>query len=769
MNKKAYIKIWITICFAICTSDWAIHSQTNKTNTDPFFRHIYTQTEIPDYTFGEGIYAGWYFPIQLTSSIYQGFGFSVEFSTGNAPINRSIFIIGTEYQSSIDYCLDFKENNSYITVSRHVKQGDKAGFYNTDSWNKQLLERNTNYVLNVEIDETRFRYSIYEKGFEKDIKYEYEFYGLASSYFRNELTKNRLSVAVNLKDYAVQSLTVYDLGFGVGVNPIIPENIGTRYAYIINNNSNLYLRRDGSTGTNDYTKQAQYSGSANDIWKITPMRQSSRNIDTYPVSIHNMYKNTFIAPLNCSIQSDAYICETPLDNCSSWKIIKEDDNNWNIRNATTNGYLSIRYDSKSTGEYGIQKMNSIPTSGKWRFENVNIYPSLTTGYYIIKVSASNKFMSVLNKSTQDGAYIVQHSNDHSDSKVWYIEEQPEGTYTIKNADTNQYLAIENDAFSPNAYLVQRSTFHNYASEKWIIDREDFYYTIKNFASGKPICIRYDYLSEDEYFIQTNEDSHASTRLFEIDPIYYDVDNPLGGMYKLRNTYTGLYLAVESQSTQAGAYLRASLTADTNTSWWTIEKQAGGSSIIRNVKSNMCVTVQNRNGSAGAYLVQEPINGLNGSSFWHFHKSEVVPSNIFFINNVFSGMTFVPQDLETSASTYIVQRYSGTQDRRMRWELIPVSQNTTSEISKQKTIQHTDDNILQNKIHFTQLENDIWKIYSTEQIIKNIIIVAMNGKIVRTTDLSNNISQIDLSSLAHGVYIVKVTLENGDIETKKISL
>lgn len=766
MKEKTYIKTWIIICFITCISNWKIFPQANEANPN-FYRHIYTQTETPDYTFGDGVYAGWYFPIQLTSSIYQGLGFAIEFSTGDTPINRSILVIGTEYQSGIDYCLDFKENNTYITVSRHVKQGDKAGFYDTDSWNKQLLNRNTNYILSVEIDETRFRYSIYEKGFENEIKYEYEFYGLTSSYFRNELMKNRLSVAVNLKNYAVQSLTVYDLGFGVGVNPIIPENIGTRYAYIINNNSNLYFRRDGSTGIGDYTKQAPISGSANDMWKITPMRQLSRTIDNYTVSIYNMYKNTYIAPLNCSIQNDAYICETPLDNCASWKIIKENDDNWNIRNATTNGYLSIRYDSKSTGEYGIQKMNNIPISGKWRFEDINIFPSLTTGYYVIKVSASNRFMSVLNKSTQDGAYIVQHSNDHSDSKVWYIEEQPEGTYTIRNVDTNKYLAVENDAFSPNAYLVQRSTFHDYASEKWIIERENFYYTIKNFASGKPICIRYDYLSEDEYFIQTDENSHAATRLFEINPIHYEVDNPLGGMYKLRNTYTGLYLAVESHSTQAGAYLRTSLTADTNTSWWTIERQEGGSSLIRNVKSNMCVTVQNRNGKEGAYLVQQPIDGLTGSSFWHFHKSEVASSNIFFINNVFSGMTFVPQNLETTASTYIVQRYSGNQDRRMRWELIPVSRNSVSETNEQKTTKHVDEHILLNKIHFTQLEDNIWEISSTGQMIKNIIVISMNGKIVKTTDLNNSVSQIDLSFLAHGIYVIKVILENGDAEMKKI--
>ena len=738
-----------------------------------FNQVIYPQTATPDYV--KGGLSGWYFPIKIEQgTTFQGLGFTIEFSTGNTAMNKSIIVIGSEYQSAIDFGLNFKENNDYITTSRHVKLGNKIGFFDTDSWNKNILKRNTNYVMDIQIDETRFRYSLYEKGFKDDIKYEYEFYGLTSSYLRQRLVEDRLSVAVNVKNYAVQYLRVYDLGYGIGVDPIYPKP-AIRYVNIQNKNSGLYMRRYGTTGVSDYLTQAVNSQSANDMWRIVPLRQFDRKPNQYPVRIESMYKNTYIGPQNCSKQEDAYIYESISSDCDRWTLSKDGELYWTMTNTFSNGKIRVYNDSKSEWAYVTQAVNTTPISSKWLFEDLTFSPPFATGYYTSKVSASNKYMQPQNKDARAGTYIVQNSNDHSDAKVWYIELQPDGTYSIKNADTNMYLAVEGDAFAMDAYIIQKNRFDGYASEKWIIERDGFYYKLRNLASGKVICIRYDYLTEGEYFIQTSMDTQAATRLFEINSITYSVDNSFGGMYKLRNTHTGLYLAVELKSTQPGAYLRSAVTADTNSSWWTIERQDGGASVIRNVKSNMCVTVLNRNGSEGAYLVQEPINGITGSSLWHFHKSEVASSNIFFINNVFSGMTFVPQDMTTTASTYIVQRYSGNQDRRMRWELIPVSRDIEDPILNERlyrenTLDTTQEgNLMLNKVSFVQCDENVWNISSTEIGIKNISIISMNGRILKSVDIDSFMYQINLSSLSQGIYFISVKLKDGSMKVKKIKL
>ena len=243
-----------------------------------FSKMYYPQRDAPDFSFGDVV--GWNIPLNITDPIFQGLGVTIEFSTEENIWNNSILIIGSPYQQSIDYGIDFKENGNTINVSRHVALGDKIGFYNTGSWHKNILKRNTRYVLTVEIDETRFRYSLYEKGFEKDIKYNYEFYGLSGSYVRSRMKASGIAVAVSKRFYHTQTLRVYDLGFGVGVKPIIPER-DIRYAHIKNKHSGLYLRRAGNVEIGDFLEQHILSGSANDMWRIAPSMQSNRTINNY--------------------------------------------------------------------------------------------------------------------------------------------------------------------------------------------------------------------------------------------------------------------------------------------------------------------------------------------------------------------------------------------------------------------------------------------------------------------------------------------------------
>lgn len=744
------------------------NSEENNSAADPYNLEIKTQTATPTFSFDGGAMAGWYFPITIPSDVpYQGLGFTVEFSTGETPMNKSIIVIGTEYQFSIDYGLDFKENNNYITVSRHVKQGEKIGFYKTDSWDKNLLERNTNYVLNIEIDETRFRYSIKEKGSDGDAKYEYEFYGLANSYLRQRLKDDYLAVAVNVKNYAVQSLRVYDLGHGVGVEPSLPKT-DIHYAHIVNKNSGLYLRRYGSPGFNDWLIQGRPSGSANDMWKIVPVRQNSRTPDNYNVVIKNMYRDLYINPQNCSSADNTFIYETSSTDCSTWKL-KTSNEGFIVQNDKTQGNMYVYLDSKDPGQYVRLMKSSVPTSSVWSFEEINISSPLPSGYYTFKVAVSNRYMSVLSKSNQDGAYIVQASNDHSDAKVWYIDEQDDGTYSIRNLDTNKYLAVEGDSFASDAYLVQRSRFNGYASEKWIIEDLSGYYSLKNLASGKTVQIRYDSLSENEYFIQSSN-TFGGTRLFTVEPVNFSAETPLGGMFLLQNTYTTNYLTVQNQSKEANAYLVATDNPNSKASWWTVEKTEGGAFVLKNVNSSMYVTVQNRSGSSGAYLIQTPLVQPQGELLWHFHHSDVPAHNIYFINNVFSGMTMNIENSSSTSGSYITQQVSNNEDLRMRWKLIPVSRTNNlnaEQLSFDSEMQKVANTLnISNEVKYN-LANDILRVFSSEKKMKDVYLISIAGKILKHDNVNHTYHQINMSMFSSNIYLLQIKFDDNSIKTIKI--
>lgn len=755
------------LLFLISRSTLAFCQDEDLNNVD-FYQEKFPQTDQYDFQIASNDLVGWYFPIQAGETSFQGVGFTLEFSTGNQALNKSIIVIGTEYNAAIDYGLNFKENGNSIKVSRHVRLGDHIGFFDTDAWNDNLLKRNTNYILNVEIDETRFRYSICEKGFEKDKKYEYEFTGLAGSYFRERLQNDRLAVAVSLKGYASQSLKVYDLGYGVGVAPIIPQT-AIRYAHIKNKNSNLYLRRYGSTGTADHMTQAALSNSVNDIFKITPNREINRLPNQYPVTIEALYKNTFVAPEGCSTLNNAYIRELQSTDCNIWTLGKVSANDWQLKNKHSNGLLYVSQNSTSPNAYMQQATQSVPVSSNWQFEDVNIAAPLPDGYYRIKVVASGKNMRVYQKDNRADVYIVQHSGDGSDADVWYLEKQPEGTYSIRNIDSNKYLSVEGDSFAPDAYLTQKTNFNGYASEKWIVEQDGGYYKIKNFASGKHIGIRYDYLTENEYFIQTSEELASTSRL-QISSVSYSNPDPISGMYMLKNTFTNMYLTVQNESTATNAYLVVTDNPSTTASLWTIEKNAGGAYLLRNVKSKKCAALQYRSDNEGTYIVQVPSDNISGENLWHLFESDVPIHNIYFFNSVYSGRSIYIQNSSETPGAYVTQQSSNNlEDIRMRWQLIPVSRTVTEEEATTRMatdVEEKGKNEMTNEIVIQNL-NNYYTVQSFNKKIKSVSVLSINGTTLKMETANSYTCRINLSDLNTAVYVFNVVLEDNTVESRKI--
>lgn len=759
----------ILLLFLTSKSTFAFCQEESSSDVD-FFQEKFPQTDTYDYQITSNDLVGWYFPIQAGETSFQGLGVTVEFSTGDQALNKSIVVIGTEYNAAIDYGLNFKENNNSIRVSRHVRLGDHIGFFDTDAWDNNLLKRNTNYILNIEIDETRFRYSICEKGFEQDKKYEYEFSGLANSYFREQLQQFRLAVAVSLKGYATQNLKVYDLGYGVGVEPILPQT-AIRYAHIKNKNSSLYMRRFGTTGTSDHMTQAALSNSANDIFKVEPNREINRLPNQYPVTIKALYKNTFVAPEGCSTLNNAYIRETESTDCNVWTMSRESGKDWQIKNNHSNGLLYVLQNSTAANANLLQATEGVPVSSEWILEDVYIASPLPDGYYKLKVYASGKYMRAYLKDNRPDVYIVQHSEDGSDADVWYLEKQPEGTYSIRNIDSEKYLCVLGGSFAPDAYLSQKTKFDGYASEKWIIEADGGYYKIKNFASGKQICIRYDYLTEDEYFIQTSE-KHASTSRLQIIPVDLSKTDPISGMYMLKNTYTNMYLTVQNESTATNAQLVTTNNPSTVASLWTVEKREGGAYILRNVKSNKCAALQYRSNLEGTNIVQVPSDNISGEHLWHLYKSEVPIPNIYFFNNIYSGRSMYIQNSSGTPGAYITQQSSNNlEDTRMRWQLIPVSRIETEDDNEATTriatdIAEMDQHEMTNEIVIKK-SNNYYTIQSRSKKIKSVSVLSINGATLKKETANSYTCEINLSDLNTAVYVINILLEDNSVESRKV--
>lgn len=736
-----------------------------------FNRLIYPQTVTPDFTVSDDV-VGWSINLPVTTSTFQGLAVTIEFSTGPTALNQTILVLGSNYQGTIDYGLSFYEHNSQILVTRHVKQGSTIGFFNTVSWRNDLLKRNTNYILQVEIDETRYRYSIYEKGKEEEIKIEYEFYGLASSYLKLRWIDSGIAIGVSKKHYMVQTLRIEDLGYGTGVIPT-PVKMPTHYGHIINKNSGLYLRRSGDTAPSDYIEQREISGSCNDIWQMQTFFQNNRPLLNYGVEVSNMYLDAYITPKDCSKDENAYLKEARSSDCKQWSLERtaSTSNYFYLKNQYSDKYMVVEGASKSSGAYIIQSSNKSDLSSLWSFAPIQIEAPLKTGYYVFKNINSDKYLSILDKSTSIGAYAVQHSDDRSDAKVWHVVKQPEGSYTLRNITTNGYLSVQNYSFIENAYIDQQGKVEG-ASQKWIIVKENNKFVLKNFASGKKLYIYFDLKDENEYILQNSGDK--TSNYWDIQPVDYNIPLLTGGVFNIKNPYTGYYLTVQNGGTASGAYLIDTKTGLGKESWWTIETYQNGAYLIKNVNSQMYMTVKGGSEIEDQYIIQTPSDGTAyGTSLWRLISDPQEP-NLYWVQCIFDGKVIFTLYGSTEPDSYITQHTLTGEgpayyEKKLRWQFIPINRTETLEERSVDVTERIDNNQIQlNKIEVTQ-SNNIFNIHSKIEKIKNIDVISIDGKLTKKQKVNSYNFEIDLSLLATGIYILNINLENGSYESKKIRI
>lgn len=115
-----------------------------------------------------------------------------------------------------------------------------------------------------------------------------------------------------------------------------------------------------------------------------------------------------------------------------------------IKVTENNKYLSIENNNTNNGARLIQ----------WDFakqENQKFYVSRTAdGYYLIKAMHSNKFLNVAEQSTKDGAIICQWDFVNQDNLKWsFFYNKIANNYIIKNKQSNKQLQLQTNLYDAN--------------------------------------------------------------------------------------------------------------------------------------------------------------------------------------------------------------------------------------------------------------------------------------------------------------------------------
>ena len=721
---------------------------------------------------------GWYDNTISISSTETNAGFSISlyFSTPEKPLNQSILSIGREWENTIDHGINIKENNSTLKMIRHVQRRNIVGFYESNAWNPNLLKRNTNYCLKVEIDETRLRYAIWEEGRPENKTYEYEFYGLESSYLKNVLSHSRLAYAVNPR-YFPQELVIEELASGVGVEPVVPTPT-VRWGYLINLNSQKYMRRYGSTSWADNIYQNSLSNTANEIWEMHPGYDSKRTPMAYNAILKNLYSEEYISPKDCSQGNNYPLKETSSTDCNEWKIEKKakEANYFNIKNNHTNDYISVKDKSKEEMAPVVTSETVTGTECSWNFVDLNLNTPIETGYYSIQNKNSSKYLYTRYNSIDVGEYIVQHSYTKTNQNLWYIEKQPGGFYTISNMDSKLYMEVEGKSFSDGAYITQGAS-SEYAHRKWIIKKssDTNTYTIQSLASGKYLVVQNASTAEDAYAIQYSggQDNKLWILKKENFTPLPSTWTGLGGVYKIKNFQTGLYLVVKNASTTPGAYIIGWDNGDTPNAWWSVIQKDNGTWLIKNVNSQQYLNVKGNSMEEGANIIQWNDPDKNtGNSLWNIIPSMIRMADVFLLKNVRSGKyVHVKNDSQTPGA-WITQNFTESfevDNNKTRWRFTRVDPPASGILSlKSNSTDNQDDLIsLASELKVYSIADNVFKISSNNKKMHQIQIMSVTGQLLNQYSVGDIQYELNLNNKTTGVYLLNVIYDDKSSETRKV--
>lgn len=119
--------------------------------------------------------------------------------------------------------------------------------------------------------------------------------------------------------------------------------------------------------------------------------------------------------------------------------------------------------------------------------NARIGPQSSTIYKIIN-RKSGKVLDVKDGSTQDGAQIVQWTDNGGDNQHWQLISAVSGYYKIKNVKSGKLMDIEGASKNDGANNIQWNDNGGLNQQWQFIDVNGTYYKIKNHNSGKLLDI-----------------------------------------------------------------------------------------------------------------------------------------------------------------------------------------------------------------------------------------------------------------------------------------
>lgn len=611
-------------------------------------------------------------------NINDGLSITIDFSTKEIVNNAEIFMVGASVNNTVEKAFSINEVGKNLAFVRRVKLGDKIREFVSESWTKDILNRYKNYTLKFEIDETRCKYSIWETGQSSQKVIEYSFYGLNSSFIKQLLSAEGKTLCVGIpNNFDIQRTVIVTLGHGIGV-AVPPIKTNVSIGRIKNQNSGKYLGLYNSAiAHNNIIVQHNETPGYSTDWKIIPLYQGSRKPTNYNLELINLSSNLGVGIDNCALYNGTPLINTDNTTCNIWQFNRDfsRESGFKLVNKYNSTYAVVKDASIEENAQVVEWESAETKNAFWTFEPKYFHSSIETGYYTIKNKNSSMYLQSAVSSFQ-GVNTVQYPESDLGDRLWYIQKDEFGLYTIENIDSKKYLSVENASLSDFApVIIEKET--GQGNEKWIIEKlpHSNHYTFRNLHSDKYMVVADASKEAGAGIIQHS--TGTDNKLWELSPAnIFPTKVAPGGLFKIHNVYTSLYLVVENASTQEGARLISWKTGDTPNAWWSFVKLEDGGYAIKNAASQLYLVIKDAAMERYASAIQYRRDAQNnfGNSIWILEYDKEHPEyDIYWIKNLHSGkyLYFEKEDY-VNGTQAIQDDTDNILKAKYRWELRPIT-------------------------------------------------------------------------------------------------
>lgn len=591
-----------------------------------------------------------------------GFRVEVHFSTPQTDVgDLYILRLGARYNSEFFDALSIlKDGNNYRVERSSSLMGEASKTWKYKP-KTNYLSAQKNYILYLDLDETRMRIGIKEEAVNTQTNYEYNFEGLHYSYMKTVLSGSLssgfqgISICVDKKTYA-RELVVYN--FSDGVEVPLPEH---KAHTVMLRNWNSYMDlipTDGELTNGTPIIQSTLGPSTWKLWNLVPQYQNGRTPLNFKVKPRSIQSMRYPVVLNAATANLTPIIQYTDDNNNNcvWQLERQNitDVAYKFRNVLTQRFMVIKDASMTDLTPAVQWESADAQNGKWLLTEATMDTTLTDGYYKIRNKVGSRPFS-------DKNFYVELNNDSESvtENIWHVKRRYNGIYTFRNINSNKYMVCPygtSSMYYPYLYsLWETSDFMTSGEEKWFVNSAGSYYQINSCHLKNQYVVSKNASPQAETNVILWETGVSDNSYWTFEPINYESPQVHGGFYRLKNIYTNTYAVVQDASTEDNAKIVTYNSADMPNAWWVFVIDDAGCYHLKNVNSGKLLAVYGESLQENVDLVQvsDVTATFVGFARWRVTNYQGSTGVVLLNNN--SGMHMAVKNNSTANLTHVVQR------------------------------------------------------------------------------------------------------------------